>query len=148
MRQRDPTDLIGGGLLVVVGVAVALYAMRYSFGTLTRMGPGFFPTVLGGLLAGLGLLVLLPALRRNGEWPVVHWRPLFTILISVAAFALTVRPFGMVPATFVLVTVAALAQHEVRFLPTLILCAGLSLLGVLVFAQGLGVLIPAFNWPF
>jgi uncharacterized protein YybS (DUF2232 family) len=148
MAQRDPTDLIGGGLLVVVGVAVGFYAMRYNLGSLTRMGPGFFPTVLGFLLAFLGALVLLPALRRPGERPVPHWRPLFTILLAVAAFALTVRPFGMVPATFVLVSVAALAQREVRIVPTLILCVGLSVLGVLVFAQGLGVLIPAFNWPF
>jgi hypothetical protein len=54
----------------------------------------------------------------------------------------------MVPATFVLVTIAALAQQGARFIPTLILCAGLSLLGVLIFAQALGVLLPAFNWPF
>lgn len=148
MRQRDFTDLIAGGLMVVIGVAVGIYALRYSTGTLSRMGPGYFPTTLGFLLAFLGLLVALPALNRTGGWPVVHWRPLFAILIAVAAFALTVREFGMVPATFLLVCIAAFAQHQVRLMPTLILCVGLSALGVLVFTQGLGVLLPAFNWPF
>lgn len=148
MRGRDPTDLIAGGLLIAVGIAFSLYAMRYSLGTLTRMGPGFFPMALGVLLALLGVLVAAPALRRAGAAPVPHLRALFTILAAVAIFGLTVREVGMVPATFLLVGVAACAQREVRFVPTLLLAGALSALAVLIFARGLGVLLPAFAWPF
>lgn len=149
MRDRDYTDIIGGLLLVAAGLFVAFYALQhYSMGTATRMGAGYFPAVLGFLLAFLGLLLVVPALRRPGERPVPHLRPLFTILLAVTAFALSVRQVGMVPATFLLVGLAALAQHEVRLVPTLILAAGLSVLAVLVFAKGLGVLLPAFIWPF
>lgn len=148
MRRHDWTELLGGFLLVAIGVGFALYATRYNFGTMTRMGPGFFPTVLGVMLAFLGVLLALSALRRPGGLPEVHWRPFFMILLAVAAFALTLRAFGMVPATFVLVGLAAFAQHEVRFVPTLVLGAGLAALAMLVFAKGLGVLLPAFDWPF
>ena len=147
MRGRDPTDLIGGAVLIVIGVVVGLYALRYNLGTLTRMGPGFFPAVLGFLLAALGLLVLLPALTRHGEPPVPQLRPFFTILAALAAFALAVRAVGIVPATFLLVGIAAFAQRDVRALPTLALGAALSALAVLIFAKGLGVILPAFQWP-
>jgi hypothetical protein len=104
--------------------------------------------VLGVLLAFLGVLIALPALARAGDLPHPHWRPFFMILIGVGAFGFTLRQFGMVPATFILVGIAAYAQDEVRPVPTLVLGAGLAALAWLVFAKGLGVLIPAFEWPF
>jgi len=148
MRNRDYTDLIGGGLLVVLGVACGWYATRYNIGTLTRMGPGYFPTALGFLLAFLGLLILLPALRRRGDFPVVHWRPLVAILLAIAAFGLTVREIGVVPATFLMTGIAAVAQPGVPVIRTLLLAAGLSALAVIIFLRALGVLLPMFNWPF
>jgi hypothetical protein len=148
MRNRDYTDIIGGGLLVVVGVACGWYATRYNLGSLTRMGPGFFPTVLGYLLAFLGLLVLLPALRRAGDAPVVHWRPLITILLSIAVFGMTVRQIGVVPATFLMVGISTAAQPGFRPLRTLVLAIALSTLAVVIFLRALGVLLPMFNWPF
>jgi hypothetical protein len=54
----------------------------------------------------------------------------------------------MVPATFLLVGIAALAQNDVRLKRTVVLAAALSALGVIIFARGLGVLLPAFAWPF
>ena len=147
MRQRDYTDIIGGGLLIGAGLFFALYSHEYALGTLTRMGPAYFPRVLGYLLAGLGALIVLPALQRRGEMPPLHLRALVAILAGVGAFALALRPFGMVPATFLLVGIASLAQREVRLVPTLLLAAALSVIAVVVFGKGLGVLVPAFNWP-
>jgi hypothetical protein len=66
MARRDYTDILGGALLVAFGLGVGFYAQRYNIGTLTRMGPGFFPAALGFLLALLGLAILLPGLRRTG----------------------------------------------------------------------------------
>ena len=47
MTKRDNTDIIGGAILCVLGAFIALYAQRYQMGTLFRMGPGYFPVVLG-----------------------------------------------------------------------------------------------------
>jgi hypothetical protein len=148
MQRRDYTDIVGGGLLVGVGLFVALYSHEYSLGTLTRMGPAYFPRVLGYALAGLGVLIILPALVRRGERHPLQPRAFFAVLAAVLAFALTLRAFGMVPATVLLVAIAALAQHEVRLVPTLLLAAALATIAVAVFGWGLGVVVPAFDWPF
>ena len=55
MKPRDRLDLTGGSLMVAVGLFAALYARQYEFGTLARMGPGFFPQVLGWVLVVLGV---------------------------------------------------------------------------------------------
>ena len=64
-------------------------------GTAARMGPGFFPTLLGGLLAVLGLMLSVPALLRDGEpFPKLHLRPMLMILASIVVFALLLQPLG------------------------------------------------------
>ena len=71
MRQKDSIDIIGGLLLTATGLFAVIYAQTYTFGTLSRMGPGYFPVVLGAVLAVLGLLVAIPAWFRVGTGPVV-----------------------------------------------------------------------------
>jgi hypothetical protein len=65
IARRDWADLIGGTLLVIFGIWFALFsAEAYNFGELRRMGPGFFPAVLGVLVAVFGALLIVPALFR------------------------------------------------------------------------------------
>ena len=59
-------DLVAGGIFVALGLAFAIGARSYELGTAFRMGPGYVPLVLGGLLALLGLAVI-----GNG---VLRWR--------------------------------------------------------------------------
>lgn len=148
MEHRDFTDVIGGGLLVGVGVYVGMHASGYGIGTLGRMGPGFFPMVLGYVLTGLGTLILFTGMRKRGRMERMHVRPFFAVLSAVFAFALAVPHVGMVPATFLLVGVAAMAEGKARLVPTLLLAAVLSFFAVTVFCWGLGLSIPAFKGPF
>ena len=72
--QRDWADIWGGAVLALLGAGVAVYAgLRLDFGTLRAMGPGFFPTVLGALLAVLGAAVAFPAWARAAETPKNAW---------------------------------------------------------------------------
>ena len=145
--RRDWTDVIGGTLLILFGVWFAWYAQEeYSLGTLRRMGPGFFPTVLGVLVAAMGLLLLVPALFRRGDMPRPAYRPLVTILVAGLAFAFLVEPLGMVPATVALVAIAAVAEAKVHVWRTVILAVALSIMAVTVFSWGLGIPVPAFRW--
>jgi hypothetical protein len=147
LQARDYTDVIGGGLLLAFGVWFALYAgADYNLGSLRRMGPGFFPAIIGWLVAFFGLLVLVPALFRVGEMPVPKLRPLGTIMVGGLAFAFIVERFGMVPATMVLVFVSALAEERFYPVRTLVLAAALAAIAVVVFTMGLGIPIPAFRW--
>jgi hypothetical protein len=146
---RDYRDLLGGLILMVVGVSVALYATaNYPLGTVSRMGPGMFPTALGYLLAGLGAMIALPAWARSGTLPRPEWGPLLYVLVAVLIFALTVERIGLVPAIFLLTGASVLADNKVSFLGTLMLAAFLSVLAVLIFQMGLGIPVYPFVWPF
>src|SRR4051812_36237996 len=83
LRIRSQKDFWCGVIFLVIGVAFMVLARDYRFGTAARMGPGFFPTMLGGLLAALGLGLALPALLRDGDaFPRLHMRPMLMLLVS------------------------------------------------------------------
>lgn len=148
-RRLDYRDVVAGALLVVVGLSAALYATgHYPTGTLRRMGAGMFPMMLGYLLAGLGVLILVPALFRAGDLPVPDWRPLVAILVGISAFAVIVERFGMVPAIIGLTACVVFADGRPRALRTLLLACALSAIAFVVFQLALGIPLPAYRWPF
>lgn len=149
MLKFGYTDMVGGALLVLVGIAVTLISiMNYPLGTLTRMGPGMFPAGLGGALAFFGLILFLQAFRRRGERPELRiWSPLF-VLGGVAAFAMLVKPFGLIPAILGITIVSSLAELRIRPASLGLLCLALCLIAPGVFKYGLGLRLPLFAWPF
>lgn len=148
MRGRDYHDVLGGLLMVVVGLVFAVYSRDYELGTPSRMGSGMFPMLLGYLLAVLGVVIAVPALRRSGELPRFALRPYLLVLCSVVAFALLVDHVGMVPVTVLLVCLAGAAERNFSLRRSLWLAAVLSALAVLIFRVGLSLPIPAFAWRF
>lgn len=144
--SKDYADIIAGALMTAGGIWFASYALNYNIGSLRRMGPGYFPVCIGILTAILGLVLLLPALRRPGSMPVPEWRPLLWICGAVFAFTITVERFGLVPATVALTVLAAMAEDQPRSVTTVVLAAALSLIGVVIFTWGLGIPMPAFRW--
>lgn len=149
MHARDYRDLIGGGLLILVGLWAGLHAvMTFDVGTVSRMGPGMFPASLGFMLAGLGLIIAIPAFFRSGPDVVIDWRPLAFIVIGVLAFAITVTRFGMVPAIVVLTIASVFADTKIRIVGALVLSLFLSALAYGIFRLGLGIVLEPFRWPF
>jgi hypothetical protein len=148
MRQaRDIGDIIAGLALVAFGAWYMQHALaEYAFGSLRRMGPGFFPAVLGALVAGFGALILLPALFRRGDAPAPDWRPFLLVCAALVVFAMVLERLGLVAATFALVILAAWARPQPKPIETLVLAAMLSVMGVLIFSMGLGIPIHAFRW--
>lgn len=149
MLSRDYKDLIGGSILALLGLGVAVQSVSsFDLGTFSRMGPGMFPLCLGALLVGLGTLIAVPALFRPGERIDADWRPLVFVMSGVLGFALTVRPFGLVPAIVVLTVVSGLGDSEHRPLGLAIVAAVLAGAAYLIFPVGLGVTLAPFKWPF
>lgn len=148
MLARDYRDIVGGGLLIAGGLLFSWYAAQhYDLGTVRRMGPGMFPTGLGMILAVFGASIAIPAFFRNGVAPKVRiWTPLF-VLSGVAAFALLVRPFGLIPAILGVTIISSFAELKVRPLSLAILCIVLCTIAWLTFRVGLGLAIPMFRWP-
>ncbi|AUL13722.1 tripartite tricarboxylate transporter TctB family protein [Bordetella bronchiseptica] len=148
MRRVDYRDLIGGGLVTLAGAAAMYHSLTaFSVGTAARMGPGYFPALVGGLLMLCGVMILIPALLRAGPMPVLEVRPLFWVSLSVLAFALLVLPFGLVPAIIAQSVLAGISDCKLSLRNSLLLAGGLSVGATLVFKVGLGVILPTFAWP-
>ena len=144
--QRDWHDLWGGAAMVAIGCFVALYSLaNYDFGSLRQMGPGFFPVTLGALLAGLGLLIALPAWRRAGEARPFAMPEAIAILTAIALFGLGLQKLGLVATTASAVLIASLPAPRGGWLWRVILAGVITALTWLVFKQGLQMTMPV--WP-
>ena len=148
--KRAVTDILAGLIFVAFGLAFAITSLSYEIGTPLRMGPGYFPLVLGGILVFLGLLIAgkgfisgsSPEGQRFGSVP---WRALSLIVLAVLFFGLTVRGLGLVPATAVTALLTALASYRTGILAALAIAAGLTVLCVLVFLLALQLQLPMFG---
>ena len=151
MHSRDYRDIIGGIALTLAGLFYGTYAYtNYALGTLSRMDSGMFPMWIGYILAGLGAAIAVTGLLRTGEYsfPVIEWRTLVVVLASVAAFAVCVRQFGVVPAIIVQTIIVSLADNKLTIISRLVLAVALTILAVLIFSVGLDLPIRLFAWPF
>jgi hypothetical protein len=139
-------DFIAGGLFCLTGLAVAAGSRQYPLGTAMRMGAGYFPLVLGGLLALLGVFVLLRSImghRRNfRDIGQLMLRPVALIGAGVLTFAVLLGSVGLAGSTVLLVAVSGAAHHESRWRELLPLGMGLAIFGVGVFVWGLGMPLP------
>lgn len=146
MRIRSQSDFWCGLLFAAIGVAVLIVAGQYRLGTAARMGPAYFPTLLGGLMVFLGLTLTVPALFKDGE-PLqrLHWRPLLMVLLSVAVFGLALDYLGLAVAVAALVVMASLADPDLQPLETAGLAAFLVVFSIGIFVGLLGV--PLSLWP-
>lgn len=149
MHARDYRDILGGGLLVVLGLWAGFHAItHFDLGTVNRMGPGMFPASLGFLLAGLGALIAAPGFFRTGTLPTVDWRPMIFVFIAVTLFAVSVTSLGMIPAVVLLTFAAVAADTKIGWKGAIVLAIGLSILAYLIFRIGLGIVLEPFRWPF
>ena len=147
MRIASPRDFWSGLLFGGLGLFVAVYAAtHYQLGSALRMGPGYFPTAVGALVAVLGLVLMLTSLRVKGPpIPRIHLRPILLIVVASIGYGYLLRPLGLVLATALLVVVSAAGGHEFRWREALLLAAVLALFSVLVFIYALG--LPFALWP-
>lgn len=140
-------DRFGAALLLILGAAVINEANNYEFGTLTRMGPGFMPTVYGAILAFIGVLLALNPSRRpaGGPWK-ADWRGWGCILAGVLSFVALGHYAGLVPASFASVFLSAMGDRKNTWRSAAALAAVLTIAGALVFSVGLHLPMPLFSW--
>lgn len=143
MTIRNPKDFWSGLLFLAFGGAAVLLAQEYKLGTAFKMGPGYFPTALGGLLALVGLLAVVRSFIRPGTaLEPFHWRLLLMVTGSTVLFGLLMRGAGLSVTVLVLVLVSSAASVYFRWRTALILAVGLIALSALLFVKGLGLPIP------
>jgi hypothetical protein len=148
MHLRAPKDFWSGVLFIAVGLFAVIYAgASYNLGTASRMGPGYFPRILGLLLIVLGGILTLRSFRIAGpKVPRWHWRPTLVVLGSVVLFGLLVEKLGLALSTVMLIVLASAASHEFRPRESFVVGVFLATLAVGVFVIGLKLQLPI--WPF
>jgi hypothetical protein len=148
MKLKNPKDFWSGVMFMAIGLAFAIVVkvFEYPMGTSSRMGPGYFPFVLGIVMTLLGVAIVIESLATHGE-PVSKfaWRPLAFILGAVVIFGLIVKWAGMVISIIVLVAVSAFGGHEFKLKEVLIAGVVLAFFSVVVFVYGLKLPFPP--WP-
>ena len=149
MRIRNPRDFWAGAIYLTLAIAAIWIGQSYQLGTSERMGPGYFPTALGSILALFGVVSLGRSFVRQGEAiSAIAWRPLALVLGSTVLFGLLLPRAGLLIALPCLIVVSALASRNSRFDVTSIAAlVGLFAFCVVVFVKGLGVPMPLIgNW--
>jgi hypothetical protein len=140
---RHPKDFWTGIIFLFIGLAAVVIGRDYTMGTAGRMGPAYFPTVLGGMLALIGLIGVIRSFLRAGE-PVgkFYIKEIVLILVAVLLFGFLVRGAGLVPAALVLVLLSAYASPKFTWGASLLLAVGLAVFAVVVFVKLLGLPMP------
>jgi hypothetical protein len=157
MNIKSHKDFFSGLMFMGVGVAFAWGASTYSVGTGARMGPGYFPLMLGILLAILGAVITFKALvvetedgEKLGAWA---WKPLLFIIAANLVFgvllgglpSIKLPAMGMIGAIYALTFIASMAGEEFKIKEVLILATVLSVMSYLAFIVLLKLQFPV--WP-
>lgn len=133
-------DVSAGLLFIAIAALFALGTIDLDLGTARKLGPGAFPLLLSGVLALLGVIILLKGIRN----PAAHdltlpWRGIALIALAPILFGLTVRGLGLIGSIAIVVAVSAYASQRMSLKLAVALIAGLTLFCVLVFHYGLGL---------
>jgi hypothetical protein len=146
MKIRSPKDFWSGVFFIAVAAAFIGLSYPYGMGNMHRMGPALFPTLVGGLLAILGLIIAARSFAIDGPpVPQFHARPIVISLVAIALFGLALAHLGLIAAIATLVVLSAIASRESKPLEVGGLVVVLIVFSVAVFVWLLGLPIPL--WP-
>jgi Tripartite tricarboxylate transporter TctB family len=141
-------DFYAGLIFIAIGGVAFVWAHQYDIGSATRMGPGFFPALLGLVLVGLGIASVAKGYLSQTPDPVPKYKlePFFLILVSIISFAFLIDRAGLVVAIFVSVFIACFRRALTNPLEVFLSFAVLALFSGLVFIHLFGMVIPLFWW--
>ena len=157
MNIKSQKDFVSGLMFMGIGGFFAWGATAYSLGTGARMGPGYFPLMLGVMMVILGVFITFNSLviERSGGDKIGKWayKPLFFIIAANLIFgiclgglpSIKLPAMGMVFGIYVLTFVASMASAGWKFKTTLILATSLAVISYVAFVKILNLQFPV--WP-
>lgn len=158
MALASQKDFVSGLMFMAVGGSFAWGAIDYEIGEAARMGPGYFPFMLGLILVVLGALVTFNAFKSGppggDKIGAIAWRPLVFILganllfgaLLVGVPSLGIPAFGLIVAIFGLVVMAGYAREGAKLKESLILATCLAIGSYLAFVKLLNLQFPVLPW--
>lgn len=146
MKIKSTEDFWAGLMFIGFGIGAIVIARDYPFGSAMRMGPGYFPTMIGGCLVALGAIVAAMSLRNQGvgigPWP---WRAILLMSVAFALFAWGMEHVGFIPSLAILIAVSSLSTPHFRWkemaIEIVVMVAG----SWLVFIYGLELAFPLWG---
>ena len=157
MRIKSQADFFSGVMFTAVGGAFAIGATTYNVGDGARMGPGYFPLMLGIILAVLGAIIMFQGLvvesvdgQPIGKWA---WKPLFFVIAANVAFgvllgglpSIGLPAMGLILAIYALTIIASLAGEHFKLRDVLVLATILAVGSYIAFIWALKLQIQV--WP-
>ena len=144
-------DLLAGLMFIVIGVVFFVGAYNYQMGTAARMGPGYFPRILGGVMAVLGVIVAGIGLKNQAQWAAtdgIGWtrKPVIILTAAVVLFGATLPSLGMVIAIILLTIISGIAAHDKNYRELAIITVIMCLFCAAVFVWGLKLQMKLFPW--
>jgi Tripartite tricarboxylate transporter TctB family len=144
-RVKSPQDFGSAVVFLLIGLAGLYFGRDLTYGTASRMGPGYFPYLLSWLIIAIGVVVGFMSLTVEGppiERP--QLRPIFFVLVSVVVFGYLMSYVGLAITGVIMTLIAAFARRNFNLVESLVLGVGLSIGCVLIFVYGLGQPLPAW----
>lgn len=136
-------QFLSGLMFLTIGAGAIFIAQDYPMGTALRMGPGYFPIVLGGIIGLFGIYELIKGILKpeamKGNWSL---RALIILPLSAVLFGIIMEHGGFLPAMVTLIYVSALSSKEFKFWEVTALAIGLTAASVGLFIYGLGLPYP------
>ncbi|HBN73994.1 MAG TPA: tricarboxylate transporter [Sutterella sp.] len=150
MRIRNAKDFWAGIMFAALGAFFIVFAQENDMGSAAHMGPAFFPTLLGALLAVIGLYIavlgpLFQPTLSDGRVEPFHWDILSWILGSVFVFTLLLKPLGLMVSLAVMIVLSLLAERKLHLKETIALIVVLDFIAWAAFVYGIGMIVPV--WP-
>ncbi len=150
MKLSNKRELYSAALMLFIGIGTTVGSLNYSIGTLSRMGPGYFPLLLGIVLIFIsGLMIATPLSEEDaqGESPRKgQYRSWIIVIAGILAFMVLGKYGGLVPATFALIFMTALGDRANSIKAACALATGVTVTAVVVFHYGMQLQFPLFAW--
>ncbi|MCC6304850.1 MAG: tripartite tricarboxylate transporter TctB family protein [Rhodobacteraceae bacterium] len=146
--RHSQKDRLAGLIFIAIGLAFGYATFGYELGTAFRMGPGYIPLVLAGILTLLGVVILLQSMTAGPDAAAVGrfpWLGLGLITGALVFFGVTVRGLGLAPALFVTAFLSAVSSERTGVTGALVLAAFLTLVSILIFVVALGLPLPVLG---
>ena len=157
MKIKSQKDFCAGVMFAVIGTAFAVGATGYNVGSAARMGPGYFPLILGVLMTLMGSAVMFASTQAKAtdgdKVGKIAWKPLCFIIGANVVFGVLLAglpsiglpAMGMIVAIYALTFIASAASNEFKFKEVLILATVLAVGSYFAFVVALKLQFPV--WP-
>lgn len=148
MKIKNQEDFWAGMMFASFGILAIWLSTDYPMGTASRMGPGYFPTYLGGMMLVLGAIVALMSLKgpEGAKITPFAWKPMIMLSLGFIVFGWGIDHIGFIPSLFAMILITAAAGSTFKVVEVLLLSVALIAGAVGVFIYGIELPYPLFWW--